>query len=159
MTDGKAQNVSYERGILFWADMDARIRAASNGRRNLDSVMIPLVTRARTLGGDGGLGNQARVGGQPGWFTPDELVDSLAKAAGPAARAMFDSVIVRGKSIVPVSNAFGPCFELRPTRLPDRYMGSADARAAAAGAPPVPEIDAYLWARVSSVPDERCRKW
>ncbi|HVT40323.1 MAG TPA: hypothetical protein VHE78_14875 [Gemmatimonadaceae bacterium] len=158
MTDGKAQNVSYERGILFWADMDARIRAASNGRRNLDSVMIPLITRARTLGGDGGLGNQARPGGQPGWFTRDELVDSLAKAAGPAARQLFDSVIVRGKSIVPVSNAFGPCFALRPTRLPDRYMGSSDARAQASSAP-VPEVDGYLWERVSSVPDDRCRRW
>ena len=161
MTDGRAQNVSYERGILFWADMDARIRAASNGRRSLDSIIVPLVTRARTLGGEGGLANQARVGGQPGWFTPNELVDSLAKAAGPAARQMFDSVIVRGKNIIPVSNAFGPCFELRPTKLADRYMGSADARAQAnaAGSAPVPEIDAFLWARVSSVPDERCRTW
>ena len=44
---------SYERGILFWADMDSRIRAASNGRRSLDNVMIPLVKRARSLGGDG----------------------------------------------------------------------------------------------------------
>ena len=158
MTDGRAQNVSYERGLLFWADMDARIRAASNGRRNLDNVMIPLITRARTLGGEGDIGNQAKVGGQPGWFTPDELVDSLAKAAGPEARAMFDSVIVRGKSIVPRANAFGPCFELRATKVPDRYMGAIDPRTTAS-LPPVPEIDAYLWHRVTSVPDARCRKW
>ncbi len=157
MTDGRAQNVSYERGILFWADMDSRIRAASNGRRNLDNVFIPLITRARNLGGEGDMGNQARQGGQPGWFTPDELVDSLAKEAGPDARQLFDSVIVRGKSIVPRANAFGPCFELRPTKLPDRYLGSATA--SAASGPPVPEIDAYLWYRVASVPDSRCRKW
>ena len=158
MTDGRAQNASYERGLLFWADMDARIRAASNGRRNLDSVIVPLITRARTLGGEGGLANQARPGGQPGWFTPDELVDSLAKAGGPMARQVFDSVIVRGKTIVPATKAFGPCFELRPTKLPDRYLGSADARAQA-NSTPVPEIDAYLWYRVPSVPDERCRTW
>ncbi len=158
MTDGRAQNVSYERGILFWADMDARIRTASNGRRNLDSVILPLIARARTFGGEGGLGNQARPGGQPGWFTPNELVDSLAKEAGPSARQMFDSVIVRGKTIVPASNAFGPCFELRPTKLPDRYMGASDARAQASSAP-VPEVDGYLWARVPSVPDDRCRNW
>jgi len=158
MTDGRAQNASYERGLLFWADMDARIRAASNGRRNLDSVILPLIARARTLGGEGGLANQARPGGQPGWFTPAELVDSLAKAGGPSARQVFDSVIVRGKTIVPASTAFGPCFELRPTKLPDRYMGSADARAQATAAP-VPEIDAYLWVRVPSVPDDRCRTW
>jgi hypothetical protein len=120
--------------------------------------MLPLITRARTLGGEGDASNQAKPGGQPGWFTPDELVDSLAKAAGPIARQLFDSVIVRGKTMVPMSNAFGPCFELRPTKLPDRYMGTTDARAQA-GAAPVPEIDAYLWVRVSSVPDARCRHW
>jgi hypothetical protein len=158
MQDGRAQNVSYERGILFWADMDSRIRAASKGRRNLDNVIVPLITRARTLGGEGGLGGQARAGGQPGWFTPAELVDSLSKEAGPIARQVFDSVIVRGKNIVPASNAFGPCFELKATKIPDRYMGSADARAQT-NAPPVPEIDAYLWARVPSVPDAKCRTW
>jgi predicted metalloprotease with PDZ domain len=158
LTDGRAYTASYERGMLFWADMDARIRATTNGRRNLDSIMLPLITRARTLGGEGDASNQAKPGGQPGWFTPDELVDSLAKAAGPIARQLFDSVIVRGKTMVPMSNAFGPCFELRPTKLPDRYMGTTDARAQA-GAAPVPEIDAYLWVRVSSVPDARCRHW
>jgi hypothetical protein len=158
LTDGRAYTASYERGLLFWADMDARIRAASNGRRTLDSIMVPLITRAHTMGGDGGLGNEAKPGGQPGWFTPDELVDSLVKAAGPAARQMFDSVIVRGKTIVPASNAFGPCFELRPTKLPDRYMGTSDARAQASSAS-VPEIDGYLWVRVSTVPDDRCRSW
>src|SRR6202021_1795668 len=89
LTDVMAQNISYERGTLFWAEMDARIRAASKGKRNLDNVMVPLITRARTLGAAAGAGTQARTGGQPGWFTPDELVDSLAKEAGPSARQLF----------------------------------------------------------------------
>jgi hypothetical protein len=156
MIDGRAQNVSYERGILFWADMDARIRAASKGRRSLDNVIVPLITRARTLGGEGQLGGQARPGGQPGWFTAAELVDSLAKEAGASAREAFDSVIVRGKTIVPKSNAFGPCFELEPTKIPDRYLGAADPRTLANG-PPLPEIDAFLWVRVPSVPEAKCR--
>ena len=42
LTDVMAQNISYERGTLFWAEMDARIRAASKGKRNLDNVMVPL---------------------------------------------------------------------------------------------------------------------
>ena len=98
LTDGRAYTASYERGMLFWADMDARIRAASNGRRNLDSVMVPLIRRARTLGGDGDASNGARPGGQAGWFTPGELVDSLAKAGGAEVRQVFDSVIVRGRT-------------------------------------------------------------
>lgn len=157
MTDGRAQNVSYERGLIFWADMDAKIRALSKGKRNLDNVMVPLITRARTQGGDAAMGNMARAGGQAGWFTKDELVDSLVSAAGPSARAVFDSVIVRGRPMVPASNAFGPCFVLKPTKLPDRYNGSSGVPTA--GAPPVGELDAYEWERVKSVPDSRCRKW
>jgi predicted metalloprotease with PDZ domain len=147
LTDVMAQNISYERGTLFWAEMDSRIRAASNGKRNLDNVMVPLITRARTLGGTAGP------------FTPSELVDSLAKEAGPSARQLFDSVVVRGKDIVPTPHAFGPCFELRPAKMQGRYLGSNAARQAAIGLPPAPDIDAYLWFRVPSVPDNRCQTW
>jgi predicted metalloprotease with PDZ domain len=155
LTDVMAQNISYERGTLFWAEMDARIRATSKGKRNLDNVIVPLITRARKAGDADIDVSQAR----PGWFTPDELVDSLAKAAGPSARQLFDSVVVRGKDIVPSPNAFGPCFELRPAKIQGRYLGSNAARAAAVGLPPAPNIDAYLWARVATVPDSRCRSW
>ena len=155
LTDVMAQNISYERGTLFWAEVDARIRAASRGRRTLDNVFIPLIARART----GDARNQPGQAERSGWFTPAELVDSLVKEAGPSARELFDSVIVRGKSIVPTKNAFGPCFELRPARYQGRYLGSNAARQAAVGQPPAPDIDAYLWARVPSVPDDRCRKW
>lgn len=161
LTDVMAQNISYERGTLFWAEIDARIRAASGDRRDLDDVMVPLIRRARTLGGNGGpnAGTGAGPGGRPGWFTPAELVDSLVKEAGPSARQLFDSVIVRGKDIMPTAHAFGPCFELRPARYQGRYLGSNAARQAAAGLPPAPDIDAYLWYRVAGVPDERCRSW
>lgn len=155
LTDVMAQNISYERGTLFWAEMDSRIRAASKGKRNLDNVMIPLITRATKAGGDESAGN----GPRPGWFTPAELVDSLVKEAGPSARALYDSVVVRGKDIVPSKNAFGPCFELRPAKTQGRYLGSNAARQAAIGLPPAPDIDVFLWSRVESVPDARCKSW
>lgn len=155
LTDVMAQNISYERGTLFWAEMDARIRAYSKGKRNLDNVMVPLIKRARTTGGEGEPGSLARKG----WFTPAELLDSLAKEAGPDTRAFFDSVIVRGKDIKPSKNAFGPCFELRPAKTQGRYLGSNAARQAAAGLPPAPDIDTYLWFRVAGVPDNKCQKW
>ncbi|MGV3709633.1 MAG: hypothetical protein ACO1Q7_12400 [Gemmatimonas sp.] len=158
MTDGRAQNVSYERGTIFWADMDAKIRAASNNRRNLDSVIVPLITRARTRGGEAGMGNMARVGGQPGYFTADELVDSLVRFAGPVGRQMFDSVIVRGRPMVPASNAFGPCFALRPTKLPNFYAGSSGTAPPPSSAS-VAELDAWTWERAASVSDARCRQW
>ena len=158
MTDGRAQNVSYERGILFWADMDAKIRANSKGKKNLDDVIVPLITRARTQGGEAGMGNQAKAGGQKGWFTQAELVDSLAKFGGPAVRAQFDSVIMRGKMMVPAANAFGPCFALKPMRIPDWYGGSLSTPVPTSG-PAIPDTDAYFWERVKAVPDSKCRKW
>lgn len=154
LTDVMAQNISYERGTLFWAEMDARIRAASKGKRNLDNVMVPLIKRARAA--DDGSNS---TGARPGWFTPAELVDSLVKEAGPDARALYDSVVVRGKDIVPSKNAFGPCFELRPAKTQGRYLGSNAARQAAVGLPPAPDIDVFLWSRVASVPDARCKSW
>ena len=62
LTDVMAQNISYERGTLFWAEMDARIRAASKDRRTLDDVMIPLIARARKLGGSEGPSGGAEAG-------------------------------------------------------------------------------------------------
>jgi predicted metalloprotease with PDZ domain len=156
LNDVNVQNVSYQRGLLFWADMDAQIRAATNGRRNLDSVVVPMMTRARAQAAIGR--TQGEQGRPAGGFTPDELVAALAKEIGPAARREFDAVIVRGETLVPASNAFGPCFELRPSQLPmPARSGSSfdtEARPQSAGT-----MDGYLWYRVPEVPDERCRIW
>src|SRR5262249_10901732 len=44
---GSAQNIAYTRGSLYFADVDAKIRAASDGRRKLDDVILPLFERRR----------------------------------------------------------------------------------------------------------------
>jgi hypothetical protein len=144
LTDGRAYTASYERGLLFWADMDARIRAASKGKRNLDSVMPPLIRRARTLGGDGDANNGARPGGQPGWFTPGELLDSLAKAGGEEVRQVFDSD--RSEDDRSRGATCSARARADSTKLPDRYGGTSDARARRRVAPGSGD-DAYLWAR------------
>jgi predicted metalloprotease with PDZ domain len=151
----QAQNASYERGLMFWADIDARIRAASNGRRNLDSVVVPMMTRARNLGGaiPGAIGQE---GMQPGWFTPDQLFDALAKEIGPSARALFDAVLIRGETVIPASNAFGPCFRLIKKQLPNHYIGTSPfSKMDGTGE----LMDVYMWERIASVPDSRCRNW
>ena len=157
LNDVNVQNVSYQRGLLFWADMDARIRAASKGRRNLDSVVVPMMARARAQTARGRA--QGEQGSRAGGFTPDELVAALAKEIGPAARQQFDAVIVRGETIVPASNAFGPCFELRPAKLSTGNASAFDSTAAPRSPAGGGEIDGYLWFRVPAVPDERCRTW
>ena len=98
---GSAQNVPYTRGSLYFADVDAQIRAASSGRRKLDDILLPMFDRIR---------RGERV-------DQNDLVEALVNEIGPSARAQFDSVIVQGKEIRPATSAFGPCFARRATRF------------------------------------------
>lgn len=124
---GSAQNVPYARGSLFFADIDAKIRAGSGGHRKLDDVILALFDRRR--------------GGEE--LSPDALVDALAREIGPASRQEFDSVIIRGETIIPESGAFGPCFERHETKF--QIEGK--------------DVVGYEWVRVPTVPDDRCREW
>jgi hypothetical protein len=123
-----ARRVPYLRGALYFADLDARIRAASGGRRTLDDLLIPLFQRIR---------NGESVD-QNGW------VALVVRELGAAAREQFEAVILRGETIVPSSDAFGPCFERRPAVL---RSDSGD------------QVNGFEWFRVASVPDERCLAW
>lgn len=124
---GSAQNVPYARGSLFFADVDARIRAASGGTRRLDDVVLPLLVQRRH--------------GVP--LTATMLIDAIAKEIGPSARADFDAIVIRGKTIAPVTNAFGPCFERRART--DTVDGMS--------------VESFEWERVTSIPVVRCRAW
>jgi predicted metalloprotease with PDZ domain len=124
---GGAQNVPYTRGSLYFATVDFKIRDASGGKRSLDSVMLPLFAQRR--------------GGKP--FTTEHLLNAFAEAYGPSARSDFDSIIVRGETVVPPSGAFGPCLDRRPATFTVQER----------------QADGYEWFRVESVPDERCRQW
>jgi hypothetical protein len=124
---GSAQNVPYNRGSLFWADADARIREASGGKRKLDDVMLPLFERRRR-------GEQ---------LTQQVLLDALVNELGPSVRDHFEAVIIRGETIVPHSNAFGPCFERRATTFTNQGQ----------------QFEGYEWVRVAGIPDEKCKEW
>ena len=124
---GSAQNVPYNRGSLYFASVDSKIRAASGGKRKLDDVMLALFERRRR-------GER---------FGVDALLEAFEKEYGSSARTDFESVVVRGETIVPASDAFGPCFERRSTKT------TVQGR----------DVDGYEWVRVASVPDEQCRTW
>lgn len=125
---GSAQNVAYTRGSLYFADIDAKIRAKSNGARTLDDIIKPLFAR--------------RSAGEA--ITPTILVDAFVAEIGPAARDEFEAVIIRGETITPDANAFGPCLDRRPKTYAVNGGG---------------ESQGYEWIRKSDVPDEVCRKW
>jgi hypothetical protein len=87
-------------------------------------------------------------------FDHEAWIAAVTKEIGPSARAEFERVILRGETIVPASDAFGPCFERRPAKMtPPERAGRGGAPTSNAVAP----IDGYEWVRVTSIPDERCR--
>jgi predicted metalloprotease with PDZ domain len=122
-----AQNVPYVRGSLYFADLDASLREGSRGRRTLDDILVPMFARIRA---------GARI-------DRASFVQRLVAVLGASARRQFESVIVRGETIVPASDAFGPCFQRQELtfKVAER------------------EVPGYRWVRVPDMPDERCREW
>jgi hypothetical protein len=86
------------RGSLYFADVDAKLRTASGGRRRLEDILFPIFARVR----------------QGEHVTPNDFVDALIRELGPSARQQFEAVIVRGETFAPAPSAFGPCFDRKP---------------------------------------------
>lgn len=127
--DEGVRHMPYVRGSLYFADLDAKIRAASSGRRTLDVVVRELFER--------------RAKGDS--ITHDLWKATVAREAGPSAPADFEAIILRGsRTLLPASEAFGPCFERRETAA--TRVGESERPAS------------YEWVRVTSIPDSTCRK-
>lgn len=96
--DESIRHVPYNRSSLYFADLDARIRAKSGGRRKLDDVLKPMfVSRAQGVRFD-----------HAAWIA------MVTAELGPQAATEFQDRILDGKPFVPDSNAFGPCFKREP---------------------------------------------
>jgi hypothetical protein len=105
-TDGRAQRVPYERGFLYLAGLDAQLKAASNGARSVDDLVLDVLKAQR---------GSAEVG-VPEWRA------MVVKALGAPAGQAFDDMVA-GKLIVPPSATYGPCFQMVPASLRPFDMG------------------------------------
>jgi hypothetical protein len=115
-------------GMLYAADVDAAVRAASGGKRSLDDLVLTLLAKAR-------------AGARPGEGSTPPLPaaawrELVGDVLGPQGPARFDAAIGRGEPLDLPPDAFGPCFKLAKKVLP-RGSGKAGARAGAAPAAPV----------------------
>jgi predicted metalloprotease with PDZ domain len=107
------QNLPYDRGMLYAADVDAAVRAKSGGKRSLDDLVLGLLEKARALGHDG---NTAPL--------PTDTWRNLVGAElGPEAQARFDAVIGRGEPFTPPAGAYGPCFKAVKKQIPRWELG------------------------------------
>lgn len=105
--DEGIRHVPYNRGALYFADLDARIRAKSRGKRRLEDALQPLFV--------------AREQGQR--FDHAAWKAFVVRELGPGADQEFEARILDGELFRPHPNAFGPCFDL----LPQTYVHKGEA--------------------------------
>lgn len=99
--DTRIRVLPYDRGALYFAQLNDEIVLASGGKRSLDDVLLAFLDRRRE--------------GKP--LTQDAWVSAIARELGEKGRRQFDAMM-RGEPIALRSEAFGPCF--RSTQVPLR---------------------------------------
>lgn len=100
-SDRNAQVVPYDRGSLYFAHIDAKIREASSDKRSVDDLLLSMFER--------------RNNGET--MTKEMFLELLEEELGPSAVKEFESIIIQGEDFVPHSDAFGPCFKRIPTKI------------------------------------------
>lgn len=122
------RHIPYQRGALYFADLDTKIRAASGGKRTLDQFMRDIFERREH---------------DPSFvFNHDKWIELVTSELGPEAKKQFETVILGGAVIVPAANAFGSCFEQQKVA----YTTDGEV------------LDGVEWVRDPTVPDDECVK-
>ena len=86
--------LGYDRGALYFAILNGKIRRASGGKQSVDDLVREMVRRHR--------------GGED--LTEQAWLDLVRKAAGEDAVAVHRSMMIGGV-IAPESDDYGPCFK------------------------------------------------
>ena len=100
--DGRIRHAPYERGALYFADLDSRIRAASGGTRTLDMLLREVFTLRER--GDVEL-------------TIEAWSDFVSAELGAEEEAYVRALHIDGQMIYPASDAFGACVRGVPATL------------------------------------------
>ncbi|MFL5296640.1 MAG: hypothetical protein ACJ798_09705 [Phenylobacterium sp.] len=98
--DTRIRTLPYDRGAMYFAVLDGRIRRASAGKRTLDDLIREMVRRKRV--------------GEP--VTEAVWLEVVTRELGEAGRQLHGDMLA-GKLMLPESGDFGPCF----TRTTGRF--------------------------------------
>lgn len=98
--DTRVRTLPYTRGSMYFADVGAKIRRKSGGKRSLDDVLREFTA--------------IRQAGKP--VSTQTWLDLIVAELGPEGKADLDAMLA-GQLIVPPDDAFGPCFEREPLKL------------------------------------------
>jgi hypothetical protein len=101
--DTRIRVLPYDRGSLYFAQVDAAVRKASHGSRSLDDLVLEMLKR--------------RHDGLP--VSPDAWVQIITRELGQPGKAQFEDMLA-GAVVIPPSDSFGACYE-RTTAPLRRY--------------------------------------
>ena len=91
--DTRIRVLPYDRGSMYFAIVDSRVRKASGGKRSLDDLILAMLDRRRR--------------GLP--MDEAAWIQLLTQELGPSGPAELQAML-NGEIMVPDSDAFGPCF-------------------------------------------------
>jgi len=94
--DWAAQRVPYGRGFMYLAMVDAKLRARSRGKHNLDEIVVEIYRR--------------QTNDEP--YTIETWLELVGKTLGAAEAKRDYDAMVAGKLLVPPATSFGPCLHL-----------------------------------------------
>lgn len=98
------RRVPYGRGMVYFANLDAAIRARSNGRRTLLAALRPLFEQRQD-------GVPITIARWEAWLRREE---------GAAGVNLFRRTVLGGEAILPASAAFGPQLVASPMRWTEK---------------------------------------
>ncbi|PQA86575.1 peptidase M61 [Marinicaulis flavus] len=101
--DTRIRTLPYDRGMLYFADLDDKIRKRSDGERSLDDLVLAMLDKEKA--------------GKT--LANEDWIAVLRAELGAGAVKDFKAFLM-GEEPLPVSDAFGPCFR-RTTKPLRRY--------------------------------------
>ncbi|MDC3988440.1 hypothetical protein [Polyangium jinanense] len=109
-----AEKQAEDRGMLFAAELDARIRAKSGGKRSLADVAREIAPKA----GEG----EAPASG-PRRVPESTLREAIIKELGAEGNTRFGALLGKGGGPEVPDDAFGPCFVKVKKKIPRYELG------------------------------------
>lgn len=105
-SDWQAQRVPYGRGLMYFIDLDHKVRVTSHGKRCLDDVILDVLQRQRS-------GSKVTASDWPAL---------IASELGNSAIADFEAMLA-GEWIIPAAEGLGPRFVATATKIRQLDMG------------------------------------
>jgi hypothetical protein len=104
--DTRIRVLPYDRGAMYFAVLNGKVRRASGGKRGIDDLVQIMIGKARA--------------GEP--LSEQTWVDLLQKEIGPDGPAAHRNMM-SGGLVLPESDDFGPCFQRVMKKMPQFDLG------------------------------------